>query len=110
MSEDTYKRLKNSRNVYAKTKKCTVVYGPGATPLSRYTVEIPEGLQARLIVGGSTDGCYFLDEFPRDLFPACSFQLHDATHYGVVLSPEQVTPDDVCRTIPVDNSENGLLF
>lgn len=53
-------------------------------------IEIPEGLRVTEIKEGSTKGSYFLDQFPANLFPPNSIIKHDAVHYGVVLSKDQV--------------------
>jgi hypothetical protein len=70
-----------------KTKSQKVVF-----KVSRmvYELDIPAGLRTRLINVGGTKGSYFLDEFPHELFPANSFVRHDAEHYGIVLTPDQV--------------------
>lgn len=51
---------------------------------------LPAGLRCRPINEGSTAGKYFLHEFPRAIFPPNSFILHDATHYGITIEPEDI--------------------
>ena len=78
-----------------KTRGGEVTFGPGHTPLSTYRLTLPAGLRVKRIEGlgaGSGLGKFWLDEFPVDLFPLGSIKLHDAVHYGVVLSPEEVQP------------------
>lgn len=50
-------------------------------------LDIPAGLRCT----ATTKGNYFLDEFPSDLFPNWSILRHDAEHYGIALTPDQVT-------------------
>lgn len=71
------------------TKAVKVTFGGGACP--EYTVTLPEGLKVSFTpAAGSRPDGYFLDEFPEKLFPKGSTILHDAEHYGVWLTPEQV--------------------
>lgn len=55
-----------------------------------HEVEIPEDLRCVVIDGGTTQGNYYLDELPCSLFPPDSFIRHDATHYGFMLTPDEV--------------------
>ena len=66
-------------------------FGPGHTPLSRYTLRIPAGLRVLPITEGATAGKYWLDEFPEELFPLRSMVRHDAIHYGVTFEAHEVT-------------------
>lgn len=78
------------------TKECRVMFGV------RHKVEIhiKAGLRVKLIEGepmaDPNAPMYFLDEFPVNLpapytsFPMDSFTRHDAEHYGIRLTAEQV--------------------
>ena len=57
-----------------------------------YEKDLPAGLRVKSIpvVGTQRPNEYWLDQFPLDLFPINSFERHDATHYGVRLTREQV--------------------
>ena len=71
------------------TKAVKVTFGGGACP--EYTVELPEGLKVSSApAGGSAKAGFWVDEFPEDIFPKGSMILHDAEHYGIRLTPEQV--------------------
>lgn len=69
----------------------SVSYGPpvGGT---RKTVAIPAGLRVKPVTRYpmQTRPQFWLDEFPPDLFPPGSIQLHDAQHYGVWLELHQL--------------------
>lgn len=53
------------------------------------TLALPAGLRVKEVPGER--GLWFwLDEFPTDLFPTGSMIRHDAVHYGVWLSEDQV--------------------
>lgn len=55
-----------------------------------YTVTLPADLRCVAIDRGATQGSFFLDEFPRSIFPANSCITHDATTYGITISPDEV--------------------
>lgn len=73
-----------------KTKSCHVKFGVGKM---HYELDLPAGLQVRPVLTGTEgfNGNYNLDQFPVSIFPFNSFVRHDATHYGIVLTPDQVT-------------------
>ncbi len=78
------------RNRILKTNKViTATFGPSCGPTHR-SVTLPAGLRVRRITEGGTRGKFWIDEFPKDLFPPNSFELHDAVHYGIVIEPEDV--------------------
>jgi hypothetical protein len=56
---------------------------------STYTTNIPAGLRV-LLLKYPTGNHYVLDEFPVDIFPLGSIVRHDAEHYGLPLTPEEV--------------------
>lgn len=60
-------------------------FGPGVS-----CATIPAGLRVIEIQSGSTKGQYFLDEFPRDVFPRGSIARHDAEHYGITYTRDEV--------------------
>ena len=63
---------------------------PGSTGLYG-SVTLPAGLRVVPVYPNEKQpSVYFLDEFPPDLFPPYSFELHDATHYGIRITPEFV--------------------
>lgn len=63
--------------------------GPTTGAFRKYgVITLPEGLRVAPIPGQV--GKYWLDEFPADLFPANSMIRHDAVHYGVWLTEEEV--------------------
>ena len=59
---------------------------------SHYAVDLPAGLRCTTSVRTGTGEHigYYLDEFPIKLFPARSMIRHDAEHYGLLLTDEQV--------------------
>lgn len=62
------------------TKACTVQFrGYGS-------ITLPAGLRAKFAYSAAHADWYWLDEFPPDLFPRNSLILHDAVHYGVLLT------------------------
>ncbi len=76
----------------AKSKACTIeFYGGSALPR---TLKIPAGLRVKRIGEGSNPDNYWIEQFPESVFgPKGSILRHDATHYGVVLKPSQVTTE-----------------
>ena len=74
--------------------KCEVTvsgfYGGGspAHPYAAFT--LPAGLRCKVFHTGQGRQGFYLDEFPRDLFPPSSFIRHDAVHYGVAIPAEAV--------------------
>jgi hypothetical protein len=42
---------------------------------------------------GRTQGCYWLNEFPKSVFSSSLLRM-DAMNYGIVLTPEQVQDDE----------------
>lgn len=57
----------------------------------RYATRVPAGLRVRYLPDPS-GGRYVLDEFPELIFPLGSFVRHDAEHYGVPLSIDDLGP------------------
>ena len=51
-------------------------------------IELPAGLRLKPTTSGLGQKGFHLDEFPVNLFPRGSFLLHDASHYGLPISPE----------------------
>jgi hypothetical protein len=54
-----------------------------------YDIDIPKGTRCRRIPEGQTMGKYWVDDLtwvPKDQ----GFLRHDATHYGIVLEPDEV--------------------
>lgn len=76
-----------------KTKECKIMFGVSRM---RYEIHLPAGLRVKPIKGEPGTQMYFLDEFPVNLkppftsFPVDSFVRHDAMHYGIRLSADQV--------------------
>ncbi len=70
------------------TKTATVKFwGPNGCQ----TGEIPAGLRCEgPHKNGDGSAVYFLDEFPAELFPAGSMELHDAEHYGIRYTLEEL--------------------
>jgi hypothetical protein len=59
-----------------------------------YEINLPAGLRVKMIIRGSTQGKYFLDEFPCAIFPVNSPIRHDAEYYGVLLGVNQTEDND----------------
>ncbi len=55
----------------------------------RYDITIPKGTRCRRIREGSTIGKFWVDDLSW-IDRNDGFLMHDATHYGIVLEPEQV--------------------
>lgn len=79
------------------TKETSVMFGVGYnTP--KYEITLRAGLRVKPIKGepGGGPQMYWLDEFPTNekppytSFPMDSFTRHDAIHYGIRLTEEQV--------------------
>lgn len=77
------------------TKEVSLMFGVGYNT-QRYEIRLPAGLRVKKIEGEAGVQQYFLDEFPTNLkppytsFPVDSFVRHDAIHYGIRLSEDQV--------------------
>ena len=55
------------------------------------SVTLPAGLRVQPVYPNQKPpSVYFLDQFPADLFPPFSFELHDAVHYGIRIPAEFV--------------------
>lgn len=75
-----------------RTKKHTVNY-------KGRNWEVPAGLKVKLIDRGATAGKYWLDE-PDKVFPTYSIELHDATYRGVIIEPQNITPNPIKDSYP----------
>jgi hypothetical protein len=62
---------------------------PAGSPIGPWTIDIPAGLRVMRIMEGGTQGCYWLNEFPKSVFSSPLLRM-DAMNYGIVLTPEQV--------------------
>lgn len=71
---------------------------------------LPGGLRCSQIKEGGTAGKYFLDQFPPEIFPRGSILLHDVTHYGIVLEPEQVDLGPTTVSITFKNQHFADVF
>ena len=57
----------------------------------RYETPVPAGLRVRFLPDHS-GGRYVLDELPEHLFPIGSCIRHDADHYGLTLTIDDLGP------------------
>ena len=73
------------------SKACTVNFKAVCETSDHGMLDIPAGLVCCQINEGTAKGNFFLEEFPINLFPINSIVRHDAIHYGVMLTPDQVT-------------------
>lgn len=77
------------------TKEVKFIWGVGHKSMW-FEMHLPAGLRVKKIEGEPGQQMYFLDEFPTCLkppftsFPIDSFTRHDAIHYGVRLTEDQV--------------------
>ena len=72
------------------TNKAIIVNWSNSCTQLKYEFHLPKGLRCQIILEGGTKGKFFLDEFPKDIFPPNSFERDDAIHYGVIINPEDV--------------------
>lgn len=79
---------------YRTKRALTLTYGPGHTPLSRYQVDVPAGHPVDF-GGYNGDGspAFFAQTLGLGL-PPNSLEMHDATHYGIRIRPEDVEQCD----------------
>jgi hypothetical protein len=69
------------------TKELTgIKWGPRHTPLSAYTINIPAGVLVKPIP--DRKGEYWIDDLSK--LGLGSFEMHDAVHYGIKVTEDQV--------------------